>query len=110
MRGYHTVAKLGDLAPGEIRALTVAGAEVILYRSGDDYFAAERYCVHQHADLSAGEVAHGYLVCRLHGWRFDAATGVHEYSPMTCLRTYDVRIVGDDIQIDPTPKRQGAAP
>jgi UDP-MurNAc hydroxylase len=36
----------------------------------------QRYCPHRHADLSIfGEVDGAELVCTLHGWRFDLASG-----------------------------------
>jgi UDP-MurNAc hydroxylase len=43
-------------------------------RFGD--YMVERLCPHRQADLSVfGEVDGGELVCTLHGWRFDLATG-----------------------------------
>jgi UDP-MurNAc hydroxylase len=60
-------------------------------RFGD--YMVERLCPHRQADLSVfGEVEDGELVCTLHGWRFDLATG-------KCLtaddRTLRVRRAGE---------------
>jgi UDP-MurNAc hydroxylase len=39
-------------------------------------YRMERYCPHRQADLSVfGEVEDGMLVCTLHGWQFDLASG-----------------------------------
>jgi UDP-MurNAc hydroxylase len=36
----------------------------------------ERYCPHRQADLATfGSIEGNELVCSLHGWRFDLATG-----------------------------------
>ncbi|MEY4607109.1 MAG: hypothetical protein RLY45_1869 [Actinomycetota bacterium] len=44
-------------------------------RIGD--WIVQRTCPHRKADLSVfGEIDDGELVCTLHGWRFDLATGV----------------------------------
>ena len=76
-----------------------------MYRDADQVYAAQRRCLHQGADLADGIVSRGFLVCAQHGWRYHCATGLHELSPETCLVTYRVRVVGDDIQVDPTPLR-----
>ena len=107
---YHPVARVGDLAPGDIIPVEVAGRAMILYRVGDGYHAAERYCLHQRADLSEGLLSRGFLICAAHGWRFHATTGVHEISPETCLATFAVRVVDGVIEIDPTPRRHGGPP
>jgi nitrite reductase (NADH) small subunit len=103
---YQTVANVGDLAPGDIVPVTVDGSELILYRVGDAYHAAQGHCPHRRAPLADGILSGGMLVCASHGWRFDAVTGRHELSPETCLVTYAVRVRGTEIQIDPTPIRR----
>jgi len=100
---FVTVAQIGQLAPGDILAIEVAGRAIVLYRDGDHYFAAQRRCLHQGGDLADGIVSRGHLVCPVHGWRFHVATGALAASPETCLATYAVRVTGTEIQIDPTP-------
>ena len=102
---WHAVAKVGELATGDIKAVEVDGRKIVVVRDGDAYFATQRQCLHQGGDLSEGIVSRGFLICPVHGWKFSVATGVHEISPETCLATYAVRIEGDDILVDPTPRR-----
>lgn len=98
---FVTVARLGELKPGELKAVSVNGLDIVLYRCGDRHLAAQRYCIHQNADLAEGHITGNYLVCPRHGWRFHVETGRYESSPSTCLRTFAVRVHGDDIQLDP---------
>ena len=100
-----TVAKVSQVGKGQILPVTVGDREIVVYRDGEKFYAAQRRCLHQGADLAEGIVSRGFLVCALHGWRYHCATGVHEMSPENCLVTYRVHIDGDDIQIDPTPRR-----
>ncbi len=100
------VAAVGDLAPGDVRAVVAGGREMALVREGDRYYATQRQCLHQGGDLSEGIVSRGFLICPVHGWKFRVSNGVHELSPETCLVTYAVRIEGDDVLVDPTPRRQ----
>lgn len=103
---FTNVARVGDLDPGDIVPVEAESVKMILYRVDDDYFAVQRYCLHQRADLARmGTLEDGFLVCMMHDWRYHAETGVHELSPQTCLATYPVRVAGEDIQVDPTPKR-----
>lgn len=101
---FHTVARVGELEPGDIKPVNVDGADIIVYRVADAYYASQRSCLHQGGDLADGLISRGLLICPLHGWQFHAHTGVHQLSPETCLRTYAVRVSGDEIQIDPTPR------
>lgn len=125
---YVTVLRTDELAPGTIVPVEVAGRPLIIYRVGERYFAAQRRCIHQGADLavgrlvrtgagsdsgendSGGEKICDFLVCPLHGWRFHVETGAHERSPETCLRTYAVEVTGDEIRVDPTPRYRMTLP
>jgi nitrite reductase/ring-hydroxylating ferredoxin subunit len=107
---WTTAARVGDLADGEIRAVEIDGREMILCRVRDAYFAAQRRCLHQGADLAEGIIAGGEIICPVHAWRYRADTGVHVQSPLNCLAVYRVRIAGDEIQIDPRPIRNAEEP
>lgn len=107
---FQTVARLGDLTDGDIVAVSAGDQEMVLYRIGDEYFAAQRRCLHQGFNLDQGIISQGFLICPLHGWRYEAKTGRHEMSPQTCLTTYATRVFGDLIQVDPTPIWQGDVP
>lgn len=108
--GFVAVAKVGDLADGDIVPIKIGDTDIVLYRDGDAYFAAQRECLHQGYDLADGLVDGGFLICPLHGWRYHADSGRHELSPQTCLRTFEVQVMGDDIAIDPTPRWKGELP
>ena len=100
---WHPVARVGDLRSGDVIAIAVEGIEMVLGRDGDAYFAAQRRCVHRGGDLAEGIVSRGHLICPQHAWRFSTATGCHAEASEFCLVTYEVRVVGDQIEIDPRP-------
>ena len=72
---FEPVATTDELADGDIKPIEVAGVALVLCRSGDDYFATQRKCIHQGGDLVDGLVSHGAILCALHGWRFQLASG-----------------------------------
>ena len=104
MTEWRAVAKVGDLSPGDIVAVTVDGVQLILGRDGDRYFALQRQCLHRGGDLSEGIIARGHVVCANHGWRFSTATGRHDQASDVCLLVYAVRVNGDNIEVDPIPR------
>ena len=100
---WRAVARIGDIQRGDVIAVTVDGIDMVLGRDGDRYFAAQRRCAHQGGDLADGIVSRGHLICPQHAWRFSTATGRHAEASQYCLATYAVRVVGDQIEIDPRP-------
>jgi nitrite reductase/ring-hydroxylating ferredoxin subunit len=101
---WFAVAKLGDLKPGDLKAVEVDGIEMVLGRDGNKLFACQRRCPHQNGDLADGIVARGHVVCSNHGWRFSTMSGRHDQMSDVCLVTYTVRVNGDAIEIDPSPR------
>ena len=101
---WHPVAKVGSLQRGDVIGIEVEGVRMVLGLDGERYFAAQRHCVHLGGDLADGIIARGHLVCANHGWRFSTATGRHDEASDVCLVTYAVRVNGDAIEVDPTPR------
>jgi len=77
---------------------------MVLGLDGDRYFATQRRCAHRGGDLADGIVSRGCVICPQHGWRFSTATGLAPESSEYRLVTYPVRVVGDQIEVDPTPQ------
>lgn len=102
---WRAVARVGDVRAGDVIPIAVDGVEMVLGREGDHYFATQRRCVHRGGDLSEGIVSRGFLICPNHGWRFSTATGCTAEASEYCLVTYAVRVVGDQIEVDPSPQR-----
>lgn len=96
---WQRVARASDLADGDIRPVSAFGRELIVCRIGADYFAAQRRCLHQGADLADGVIAGDDIVCPLHGWRYRAATGVHVQSSQNCLVVHRVRVIDGWVEV-----------
>ncbi|CAN5863793.1 non-heme iron oxygenase ferredoxin subunit [soil metagenome] len=105
---WRAVGKVGDLRTGDVIALELDGIRMVLGRDGDRYFAMNRQCVHRGGDLSEGIVSRGHIICPNHGWRFSTATGQAADASEFCVVTYPVRVVGEQIEIDPRPQQRTA--
>jgi nitrite reductase/ring-hydroxylating ferredoxin subunit len=73
--GWFSVGAGADLAPGDVRAVTYLGADLVLFR-GEDGTARvfDAHCPHLGAHLGIGGLVCGDgITCPFHGWRFDGA-------------------------------------
>jgi naphthalene 1,2-dioxygenase ferredoxin component len=98
--GWVRAAARGDLAEGEVLGVEVAGRSIALYGADDGIFATDNICTHAYACLSDGWLDGDVIECPLHAARFDIRTGKVLDPPATDdLKTYPVRVVGDEIQV-----------
>src|SRR4051794_35071712 len=101
-RSFVKVASVGDIAGGELRLVSAGGAEIVVARVGDDFWAFEAICTHAFGMLDEGELVGHEVVCPIHEGRFDIRTGRATHPPaIKPLVTYDVRVEGDDILVGP---------
>jgi len=97
---YETVAKVGDLAPGEMTYVEVGDEPVCLINLGGEFYAINDVCTHQEASLSDGTIIGDEIECPLHGGAFEIKTGQPASFPVvTPVETYQVRVVGDEVQV-----------
>lgn len=99
---WVTVAKRSAINPGDVLGVTVGDREFALYNLDGEFYATDNLCTHAFALLSQGWLDGEVIECPLHGGRFEVKTGKAMCPPVTeNLKTYKVRVVGDDVQIQP---------
>lgn len=86
-----------DLIPlGEGRSFQVGDALIAVFRArGGQLFATQALCPHKRGPLADGIVGGGKVVCPLHAYRFDLATGRPVQNDCKALQTYPVHISED---------------
>lgn len=85
----------------EILPVSVAQAQLALYRSDGEFFVSDNVCTHAYALLSDGFLEDGCIECPLHQARFDIRTGRAMCAPATSdIRVYPVRVDNGDILVD----------
>ncbi len=96
---YFTVAKVGDLKPGQFKGFRLKKRELILYNLNGEFFCTEAECLHMGADLSVGFMEGDKIVCPLHMWKYNVKTGRCSFDGSMKLNTYPVRITGTQVQV-----------
>ena len=92
--------KLGpvsDIPLGEGRVYEVAGEKVAVFhtRTGQVH-AVQAQCPHKAGPLADGLLGGSTLICPLHGWKFDLATGKALFGDCD-LKTFPVHLDGEQI-------------
>ncbi len=94
-------AKVSDVPPWGKKVVTINGVELLLINVRGEIFACENECPHQGSPLNGGIVKDGPIIsCPRHGYRFNLKTGDCSDYPEYILRTYQVKIEGDDLMVD----------
>lgn len=100
MSEFVTVAKVGAIPEGTGAAFAVGEKLVAVFNTGGgQYHAINDICPHMGASLADGYLEDGIVTCPWHAWRFRTADGTWCENPRIKTDTFEVRIVGDEIQV-----------
>lgn len=99
MIGFVTVARVGDIAPGTGRQVTVQERWIGLFNVKGTFYALDNLCLHRGGPLSEGVVAGNVVTCPWHGWQFDLTNGVLVQDPSVGVTVHETRVIGDQVQV-----------
>lgn len=93
------VCRVGDVPPGEGRAVTVGGRRIAVFNTATGWYALDGVCPHQGGPLADGLLADACVVCPLHERRFDLATGA-ALSDGDGVAVHRVEIRGEKVLVE----------
>ncbi|MCZ6463342.1 MAG: Rieske (2Fe-2S) protein [Proteobacteria bacterium] len=96
---WRDVGPADEIAANELRGVMVKGNRICLGRAGDDLFALEDTCPHAGGSLCEGIVDGKDVICPLHAYAFEAATGHCPDDPSCSVRRFEVRVEDGVIQV-----------
>jgi len=101
--GFTKVAQVSSLSPGEMVAVEVEGDSVLIANVSGEVYAVSESCTHNGVSLVEGSLTDGFVECPLHTSLFSLYDGKVEpgYPAAEDLRTYKVRVEGNDILVGP---------
>lgn len=110
MSDFTTVARIGDIAEGTGMAFEVNGRMVAVFNDGGRYQAIDDLCPHMGASLAAGELQDGVVTCPWHAWRFQVSDGTWCDNRRIKIDAFEVRVVGEEVQVRVPPKENRRTP
>jgi nitrite reductase/ring-hydroxylating ferredoxin subunit len=95
----YLLGRLDEFPEGKGRAFKAGARTVAVFRSNGKVYALANRCLHKGASMCEGTLAErGTVVrCPWHNWSFDLATGENCWDPNEKLRTFEVRMEGDQV-------------
>ncbi|WP_345498796.1 Rieske (2Fe-2S) protein [Nocardia callitridis] len=111
------VATVDEIPPGTSKVVPIGRHGVGVFNVGGTFYAIANYCPHEGGPLCAGRPRGRTIVddsvpgdaimvrdlefifCPWHQWGFELATGTTAVKPEWSIRTYPVRVVGDDVLV-----------
>jgi 3-phenylpropionate/trans-cinnamate dioxygenase ferredoxin subunit len=103
MIGSVRVASVAEIPEGTARRVEVDGEEIAVVHAGGYFYAVSDICSHEYFHLSDGEVDvdETTIECPKHGSTFSLITGEPRSLPAVLpVRTYGVRVEGDDVLVE----------
>ena len=111
---HYDLGSIDRIPPGEGQTFVVAGREVAVFRARgtDEVHAVQARCPHKAGLLADGIVGDGKVICPLHSYKFDLATGTPLGNACHSLATYRTEITDDRhvlLWLAPVHARSGGA-
>ena len=94
------VAETNSLEDGEAKTVHVNGRAIALYKINNQFFATTNTCPHKGGPLGEGFLEDKIINCPWHGWKFDVTTGVAVLVPTVKIKTYKVKVEGNDVMVE----------
>jgi nitrite reductase/ring-hydroxylating ferredoxin subunit len=101
MARWQDAASADAVTDDGVLAVSVGGAQLALFRIGNEVFALLDLCSHGQARLSDGYVEDGCVECPLHQGLVDIRTGAPRKQPITePVQSYPARVRDGRIEIE----------
>ena len=88
---------LQDRTPAHAR---VAKVDLVIVRFDDEVSVLFGRCLHRGALMADGHVRGDDLICGVHHWDYQVASGVSSYNPKECLHKFSAWLEDDGVWVD----------
>lgn len=107
-KGWIEICAPDDIAENRaVIAPLPKGDRVAVFRYDNKISAVTNACRHQNGPLGEGRVVDGCITCPWHGWQYRPDDGVSPPPFTEKIATYNVKIEGGRIFVDPKPNKPG---
>ena len=96
---WRDVGVIERFAAGTLHGALVAALRLCVGRSGDTYFAIDDTCPHAGGSLCEGMLDADLVICPLHAYGFEIATGRCMDDDACSVAAYEVRVENGKLQV-----------
>lgn len=96
------VCRRQDIPAGRGWPVQAGGERIAVFETAGGLRAVENTCLHIGNPIDDGAVQGEVVTCPWHGWRYDLRSGDHltVFGRKPGLRTFPVRLEGDEVWVD----------
>lgn len=105
--GFVYVCKTDEIEESRAKIFCVDKERIAVYRSGNTLYAIHNVCKHQGGPLGEGKIVDGCITCPWHGYQYLPNNGQSPPPFTEKVSTYDVRVTGEDVWLNPVPFAEG---
>jgi NAD(P)H-dependent nitrite reductase small subunit len=99
MGDYVKIASTSDVKTGTGVTAEINGHTIALFNVEGTFYAIDNTCVHRGGPLGEGDLEGDVVTCPWHSWRFNVKSGMSVNNPSACVKTYSVKVDGDDVKV-----------
>jgi sulfoxide reductase heme-binding subunit YedZ len=104
---YVDACAVADIPENRARIVCLAGERVAIFKYDGKISAVSNVCQHQNGPLGEGKIVYGCITCPWHGYQYRPDTGESPPPFVEKVPTFNVRVEGGRVLVDPTPNPAG---
>ncbi|MDX1942062.1 MAG: ferric reductase-like transmembrane domain-containing protein [Saprospiraceae bacterium] len=107
LEGFYEVCLADEIPENRAKIVFLEGENIAIFKYDGKVSAVSNICRHQHGPLGEGKIVDGCITCPWHGYQYYPGNGQSPPPFTEKLETYDVKVVGGKIWVNPKAYPEG---
>lgn len=108
IEGFVKVCSVNDIEEGRAKIFCIDKERIAVYKHQNKLYAIHNVCKHQGGPLGEGKILDGCITCPWHGYQYLPQNGQSPPPFKEQVNTYDVKIIGQEVWLNPAPFPEGS--
>ena len=105
--GFVKVCAVNEIEENRAKIVLVRDQNIAIFKYDGKLSAVSNICRHQNGPLGEGKIVDGCITCPWHGYQYLPENGQSPPPFTEKLETYDVKLMGQTVYVNPTPYPEG---
>ncbi len=105
--GFVLVCRIQEIEENRAKMFCLGKERIAVFKTQGKLFAVNNVCKHQNGPLGEGKVIDGCITCPWHGYQYLPQNGQSPPPFKEKVSTYDVRIMSEEVWLNPEPYPEG---
>lgn len=107
LNGFVNVCRVNDIQDNRAKVVCLDKERIAIFKYYGKLSAVSNVCKHQNGPLGEGRIIDGCITCPWHGYQYLPHNGSSPPPFKEKVATYDVKIVGQEVWVNPKPYPDG---